>query len=193
MPRSGVINNAIYCNLSGGRKMAFSKLGLVWRYAVAAAMVAGTTVMPDVVRGAEPGSYRVVDGKVNRNTFAGWRTYHSGCHICHGQGAIGTDIAPSLLTRMQSLTAREFAERVLVRYRLDAQMEGTSVEDRASAREEIIAEVAAKKRGRKGRISMPAWETDTEVNAHILDLYAYLSARADGMIGAQRPGLLEDE
>lgn len=175
--------------------MQSNKLSLVCKYvvAVASVVVAGAALMTDVVHGAEPGSYRVVDGKVDRNTFAGWRTYHSGCHICHGQGAIGTDIAPSLLSRMQSMTAREFAERVLVRYRLGAQIEGASVEERARAREEIIAEVTAKKRGTKGRISMPAWESDAEINAHILDLYGYLSARADGMIGAQRPEILKDE
>jgi hypothetical protein len=175
--------------------MQSSKLGRACKYVLTAVsvLVAGAVLMVDVVHGAEPGSYRVVDGKVDRNTFYGWRTFHSGCHICHGQGAIGTDIAPSLLSRMQSMTAREFAERVLVRYRLGAQLEGASVEQRARAREEIIAEVTAKKRGKKGRISMPAWENDAEVNAHILDLYGYLSARADGMIGVQRPEVLPDE
>ena len=45
-------------------------------------------------------------------------------------------------------------------------------------------------RGSKGRISMPSWEKDGSINAHILDLYAYLLARSDEMIGPEQPGVL---
>ena len=36
---------------------------------------------------------------------------------------------------------------------------------------------------------MPAWEADPKVNPHVLDLYAYLSARADGKLGPGEPKL----
>lgn len=160
-----------------------------------AVILAGAFLSTDMALGAdpEPGSYRVTDGKVDQNTFRGWRVFHSGCHICHGKGAVGTDIAPSLVRRMESMTPRQFAEQVLVRYRLfypgDPRAAVSSPEDR----EAVIAEVTAKRRGAKGRINMPAWEKDEAINAHILDLYAYLSARADGMIDAEQPGVLPKE
>jgi hypothetical protein len=36
-------------------------------------------------------------------------------------------------------------------------------------------------------IEMPTWQGEPAVNAHILDLYTYLSARAEGRIGIGRP------
>jgi hypothetical protein len=34
---------------------------------------------------------------------------------------------------------------------------------------------------------MPAWEGDSKVRPYLLDLYAYLRARADGVLGPGRP------
>jgi len=36
-------------------------------------------------------------------------------------------------------------------------------------------------------LTMPAWQSEPRVNAHILDLYAFLSARAQGRQGPERP------
>ena len=36
-------------------------------------------------------------------------------------------------------------------------------------------------------MEMPAWQGEPAVNAHILDLYSYLSARADGRLPTGRP------
>jgi hypothetical protein len=36
-------------------------------------------------------------------------------------------------------------------------------------------------------VEMPAWQSEPVVNAHIIDLYAYLSARADGKLDVGRP------
>jgi hypothetical protein len=36
-------------------------------------------------------------------------------------------------------------------------------------------------------LTMPAWQGEPSVQAHIMDLYAYLSARADGRQGPGRP------
>jgi len=36
-------------------------------------------------------------------------------------------------------------------------------------------------------LSMPEWQGEPRVNAHIVDLYAYLSARAEGTQGPDRP------
>jgi mono/diheme cytochrome c family protein len=155
-------------------------------------LLIGALVTADLALGAdlEPGAYKVIGGKVDADTHTGWRVFHSVCHICHGKGAVGTDIAPSLLRRMESLTPSEFAERVLVRYRLLSQGDPRAARNPTADREAVIAEVMAKKRGPKGRIDMPAWEKDAATNAHILDLYAYLKARSDGMIGTEEPEVL---
>jgi hypothetical protein len=36
-------------------------------------------------------------------------------------------------------------------------------------------------------LTMPAWQGEPRVTAHIVDLYAYLSARAQGTQGPDRP------
>lgn len=33
----------------------------------------------------------------DKATYVGWRTFHSTCHACHGQNAVGSTFAPSLL------------------------------------------------------------------------------------------------
>jgi len=33
----------------------------------------------------------------DRGTYVGWRTFHATCHACHGQNAVGSSFAPSLL------------------------------------------------------------------------------------------------
>ena len=38
-----------------------------------------------------------------------------------------------------------------------------------------------------GTLTMPAWQGEPVVTAHVMDLYAYLSARADGRQGPGRP------
>jgi hypothetical protein len=38
-----------------------------------------------------------------------------------------------------------------------------------------------------GAVAMPQWQGEPRVNAHIADLYAYLSARSNGTQGPGRP------
>ena len=44
--------------------------------------------------------------------------------------------------------------------------------------------------GQQPSLPMPGWDTDDDVPPHVLDLYAYLSARADGGLGPGKPGLI---
>ncbi len=155
--------------------------GLLW---IAASVFAQATEPP-------PGSHRVVDGKVDEGTFLGWKIFHSTCYSCHGLDALGTDVAPNLLDRVKLMTPREFAIKVLTRYRIV--VPATEGQSEQALREEILEEVRKQERGRRGEITMPAWETNTTVNPHILDLYAYLSARADGVLGPGRPKLLKSK
>jgi hypothetical protein len=131
-----------------------------------------------------PGDYRVIDGRVDRGTYAGWRLFHNTCHACHGVGGVGTDIAPNLVERISSMTPRAFAAKVLTSYRLVSPGDNAPLE----GRDELLDEVMRRARdSQRGRIVMPAWEKDETVPPHVLDLYAYLSARADGQLGPGRP------
>ena len=68
--------------------------------------------------GPTPGTYRIVDGKVDGGTYAGWFVYSLSCHMCHGQDATGTEVAPDLRESLKTMTQAEFANQVLARYRL---------------------------------------------------------------------------
>ena len=134
-----------------------------------------------------PGDYRIVDGKVDAGTYAGWRLFHTTCYGCHGVDAVGTDVAPNLVERVKMLTPRAFATKVLTSYRIVLPANDANTEDRTAMREAMIEEVMRKERGARGQIVMPAWDADPKVNPHVLDIFAYLSARADGKLGLGEP------
>lgn len=133
---------------------------------------------------SEEKPYRVVDGKVDESTFLGWRAFHSACHACHGVDAVGTDVAPNLVERVKGLSAHDFSVKVLTSYRLVFPSGEVSGDDRTALRSEFIEEVLRRERG---DLIMPAWDEDRKVHAHVLDLYAYLRARADGALGPGKP------
>lgn len=140
-----------------------------------------------------PGDYRVVGGKVDRGTFTGWRLFHTTCYGCHGVDAVGTDLAPNLVERVKTLTPRAFATKVLTSYRIALPASDANTEDRTAVREAMIEEVMRQERSARGQVIMPAWEPDPKVNPHVLDLFAYLTARADGKLGPGKPKLLVDK
>lgn len=128
-----------------------------------------------------PGDYRIVDGKVDRGTYAGWRIFHTTCFGCHGVGGVGTDVAPNLVERVQQMTPRAFAAKVLTSYRIVPPAGAAPLEDAAALRESMLEDIMRRQRGVGSGVRMPAWEGDMEVEPHVLDLFAYLSARADGL------------
>jgi hypothetical protein len=130
-----------------------------------------------------PGEYRVAGSRVDRGTWLGWRVFHAACHACHGVGGVGTDLAPSLVERVKTMTPRDFAAKVLTSYRLVP----LDVDD-AAERERLLEEVMKRDRRTRGQVLMPAWDVHERVASHVLDLYAYLNARADGAVG---PGPLQ--
>jgi hypothetical protein len=132
--------------------------------------------------------YRIIDGKVDEATFRGWRAYHSACHTCHGVDGTGTSIAPNLVARVKDLSANDFTIKVLTSYRIVLQS-GDTVADDATAIRQAIAEEVSKRGNRE--LNMPAWEGDPKVRPRLLDLYAYLRARADGALGPGRPEQLQ--
>jgi hypothetical protein len=89
---------------------------------------------------------------------------------------------------VRTMTPRDFANKVLTSYRLlPPSVEGRA-EDRAREREATLEQILRRERGAaRTVVQMPAWDEHAEVPAHVLDLYAYLSARADGKLGPGKP------
>ena len=137
---------------------------------------------PSVRIGGDPLPYRVAQGKVDQATFVGWRLFHANCATCHGNDATGSDRAPNLLPRVKEMSAERFVGTVLMRYKLVTPAGEAAGE--TGAREALVAEILQRK---AGDIQMPAWDGDPNVKPHIMDLYAYLRARADGVLGEGRP------
>ncbi len=116
------------------------------------------------------------------SVYAGWRVFQDRCAKCHGAAGSGTEFGPDLLPRVAEMSSRRFVNLVLQRY--DWSMSAGEAGSASAARESLIEDVLQR---REIALAMPAWQSEPGVNAHILDLYAYLSARADGAQGPGRP------
>jgi hypothetical protein len=134
-----------------------------------------------------PAPYRIVNGKVDEATFRGWLAYHSACHTCHGIDAIGTEVAPSLVERVKDLSAKQFTVKVITSYRIVFGSGEIRGDDRTAVRERFAEEALRRERG---DLVMPAWEHNARIRPHVLDLYAYLRARADGALPPGVPSRL---
>ncbi|MCB1859289.1 MAG: cytochrome C [Gammaproteobacteria bacterium] len=101
--------------------------------------------------------YYFEDGKVDFGTYNGFRRYHADCHVCHGPAGLGSAYAPALMDSMKSMDWMNFVDVIV--------------------------------RGRQGLDNkvMPSFAGNTDVLANMLDIYAYLRARADDVIGPVRP------
>jgi mono/diheme cytochrome c family protein len=137
-----------------------------------------------------PGEYRVVDGRIDAGTYNGWRLFEAHCRACHGAGATGTAKAPDLVQRISNYTPRGFASKVLTSYRIVRMSPENGAKDQDAQREALLEEVMRRERTARGQPVMPAWDGDEAVPPHVLDLYAYLSARADGAIGPGKPPVM---
>jgi cytochrome c2 len=116
------------------------------------------------------------------SVYTGWRVFQDKCVRCHGAAATGTQLGPDLLPRVREMGARRFVNLVLYRYDWNLPAAGAGSE--SAAREALIEQVLQRN---EGALSMPAWQGEPRVTAHIADLYAYLSARAQGTQGLGRP------
>lgn len=136
-----------------------------------------------------PGDYRLVDGRVDRGTYTGWTLFQANCQRCHGVGAVGTESAPNLLERIVNFTPRGFASKVLTSYRIQRITPDDGAADSDAERAALLERVMRRERAARGQAVMPAWDGDEGVSPHVLDLYAYLTARADGAIGPGKPSV----
>jgi mono/diheme cytochrome c family protein len=133
-----------------------------------------------------PGEFVVVDGRVDAGTYAGWKLFNTACYVCHGVGGTGTDVAPNLVERIGNYAPRGFATKVLSSYRIVPMPDGAPP-DREAEREALLELLMKRERQSQGQPLMPAWDVDDEVAPHVLDLYAYLNARAAGVLGPGKP------
>ncbi len=85
---------------------------------LAAAWLADACPCDAAEEGARP--YTIVEGKVDRHTYNGYRRYNAACNHCHGPDGGGSSFGPSLIAR--PLRPDAFSAAVLYGRR-----EGTSV------------------------------------------------------------------
>lgn len=147
--------------------------------ALASVLTAGCAVE---VQNRLPAQELAQAAKPPGSVYTGWRVFQERCAGCHGEAATGSDKAPDLLARVQTLGARSFVSRVLYRY--DWGIPASQAGSESAAREALVEEILQR---REGALQMPAWQGEPRVQAHIADLYAWLSARAQGTQGPGRP------
>lgn len=116
------------------------------------------------------------------SVYTGWRVFQDRCAACHGPGALGGSGVPNLLPLVGNMGSRQFVSTVLTRYDWGIAPEIAKGERAAQAG--LVESIVQR---RQAQITMPAWQGEPVVTAHIMDLYAYLSARANGSQDAGRP------
>jgi len=116
------------------------------------------------------------------SVYLGWRVFQNKCAACHGPAASGTAKGPNLLPIVRDMGARQFVSLVLNRY--DWSQPATQARGNGAALDALIEQILQRKDFPQ---SMPSWEGEPSVNAHLVDLYAYLTARAFDTQGPGRP------
>lgn len=116
-------------------------------------------------RADEEKPYVVDDGKVDKGTYNGWRRYTESCMRCHGPDGAGSSYAPDLLDTLKTMPEDQFNE-IVINGRTNVNQANTSV--------------------------MPPFGEVEDVVLYLHDIYAYLKARSDGVVGRGRPERIED-
>jgi mono/diheme cytochrome c family protein len=109
--------------------------------------------------------YAITDGKVDKKTFNGWRRYTESCLRCHGPDGAGSSYGPSLVDSTKKMTQEEFNE-IVVNGRTNVNAASENV--------------------------MPPFGEVEDVVTYLDDIWAYLKARADGVLGRGRPPRIGD-
>ena len=105
--------------------------------------------------------YSVVDGKVDKATFNGYRRYTDSCHALPRPRRVWQLLrAQSRPIRSRRMTYEQFTEVVI------------------NGRQNVT--------GTQKNV-MPAFGTVEDVALYIDDIYGYLKARSDGVVGRGRP------
>jgi mono/diheme cytochrome c family protein len=114
----------------------------------------------------EPKPYTIKDGKVDKQTYNGWRRYTESCLRCHGPDGAGSSYAPDLLESLKHLDEDQFKE-VVINGRLNVSQSAENV--------------------------MPPFGTVEDVVLYLDDIYGYLKARSDGALGRGRPDRISEQ
>jgi methanol metabolism-related c-type cytochrome len=106
------------------------------------------------------------DGTVDWYTYSGFRRYHSECHVCHGPAGDGSSFAPALKDSVNRISYSDFIGIV-----------ASGRKNVTTAQENV----------------MPAFGTNLNVMCYVDDIYIYLRARANDVVGRVRPEKHEDK
>lgn len=135
------------------------------------------------VQNTQPARELAALSKPPGSVYTGWRVFQERCASCHGPAATGTAGAPDLLPRVREMGSRRFVGLVLRRY--DWNLPVAQAGGESAAREALIDALVQQRTDYV--LTMPAWQDEPSVSAHIVDLFAWLSARAEGSQGPGRP------
>lgn len=134
------------------------------------------------IQNAQPAKEVAQMAKLPGSVYVGWRVFQDRCASCHGAAAMGGPAAPNLLPLVRTMGPRQFVGMVLQRY--DWGLPVAQAKSQGAAQDALIDDVVQRK---AAPLTMPAWQGEPVVTASIADLYAYLSARAQGAQDAGRP------
>lgn len=134
------------------------------------------------VQNTQPAQALAQQSKVPGSVYTGWRVFQDRCARCHGPAADGTAGGPDLLARVRAMGPHQFVSVVLNRY--DWSLPGAQAATQGAARAALVEGIVQR---REGALTMPEWQGEPRVTAHIADLYAYVAARAQGTQGPGRP------
>jgi methanol metabolism-related c-type cytochrome len=132
-----------------------------WRLtALLCVSILGTAPFAARADDAEKKPYTVQDGHVDQNTYNGYRRYGESCLRCHGPDGAGSSYAPNLTDSLKSMDYDKFTETVI------------------NGRQNVTT---------SSNNVMPAFGTTEDVVEYLDDIYGYLKARSDGVLGRGRP------
>ena len=134
--------------------------------AAAGVLALGLAAVPFTAgRAQDEKPYRVENGRVDRETFNGYRRYGNSCLQCHGPDGAGSSYAPSLVESLKNMTQEQFNETVI------------------NGRQNVT---------QSQQNVMPAFGHVEDVALYINDIYGYLKARSDGALGRGRPQRMDN-
>lgn len=142
-------------------------MGLRWANGMAMGLIALVSVAaPAAMAADQPAQkpYTLKDGKVDFNTYDGWRRYTESCMRCHGPDGSGSSYAPDLTQSLKTMSEDQFKETVV-----NGRQNVTTASDNV----------------------MPAFGTVEDVMLYLDDIYAYLKARSDGVLQRGRPAHMD--